>query len=187
MQSQPSSFTFKENILIRCFVSLLFGIAAIVIAVATFLKVSSGIAWLIPALAAVLLALALFYFVVVSIRTRQIVSVSPQGIISRSRAHPEERIAWYEVTDIREVQNRVEKMRATMPLFEVMLSLYLNLPFLAGIERRALLVFEAGERQIALRQHLIYPHRLDELRHAISRFAPSRNPANLFLDVNARN
>jgi hypothetical protein len=72
-----------------------------------------------------------------------------------------------------------------------MLSLYLNLPFLAGIERRANLVFEAGpDRVIALREHLIYPHRLDQLRQAIGRYAPPRSkavPIELILKANTHN
>ena len=185
--SNANSFTFKENILTRCFVSLFFGLAALIIALAGVLKLKDGLLWAIPTLAAAGLALVLFYYVVISVRSRQVVTVTPTTLTSRSLANGTTQIAWQDITDIREVQTRLERARSMAPLVEVMLSLYFNLPLLASGDRQALLVFEAGSEKIGLRQHLIYPHRLDELRLAAIRYAPSRNGAERFLKVNTNN
>ncbi len=193
MQQYASSFKFKENVAIPSSVSFLFGLAALVIAVAAALKAGDGLVWLVLSLAALGLAGMLFYFVYISLRYRQIITVTPQEISSQSRAYGLKKIQWREITDIREVQTRIEKVRSAAPLVEVMLSLYLNLPFQSGGERRGLLQFEAGpERNIAIRQHLIYPHRLDELRQAIFRFAPTparnrESDGGEFLKINSNN
>ncbi len=188
MQNSLSSFNFKENILTRCFISFFFGVAAVVITVAAILKLGDGLAWIVLGVAAALLALSLFYFVIISVRNRQVINVTARDITSQSTAFGTIQIPWREITDIREVQTRIERVRSAAPLVEVMLSLYLNLPFLAGIERRALLVFEAGEdRRIEIRQHLIYPHRLDQLQQAIERYAPVRTQGEKFLKLNLNN
>jgi hypothetical protein len=188
MQNLPASFTFNENILIRCFICFFFGLAALVIAVAAALKLGDGPDWIILFLAAVLLALFLFYFIFVSIRYRQVITVTSQNLTSVSPALGTTQIPWRDITDIREVQTRIERARSAAPLVEVMLSLYFNLPFLAGIERRGLLVFEAGDKsRIEIRQHLIYPHRLDQLRQAIERYAPSRRQGEQYLKLNLNN
>ncbi len=188
MQDGPNSFTFKENVLIRGFICLFFGLAALIITVAALIKIKDNLLWVFPALGAGLFAFSLFYFLVNSVRQRQIVTVTPTEIVSRSRSAGIKRIAWQNITDIREVQTRIERVRSAAPLIEVMLSMYINLPFLAAGERRALLVFEAGpDNRIALRQHLIYQHRLDELRRAGLRYAPPRNPTENLLKVNSNN
>jgi hypothetical protein len=187
MQNLPASFTFKENILIRGFISFFFGLAATVIAVAAALKLGDGPVWIILFGAAVLLALFLFYYIFVSIRYRQVITVTSRELTSISPALGATQIAWRDITDIREVQTRIERVRSAAPLVEVMLSLYFNLPFLAGIERRGLLVFEAGDKRIEIRQHLIYPHRLDQLRQAIERYAPSRRQGEQYLKLNLNN
>jgi hypothetical protein len=186
MYDLPETLTVKENILSRCFASFFFGLAAAVLAVASALKLGDGPIWIILFVASASLAFILFYYILVSIRYRQVIEITSTALTSRSMALGTVQIPWYEILDIREIHNRFEQVRSAAPLIEVMLSLYLNLPFLVGIERRGTLLFEAeNNRQIAVRQHLLYPHRLDQLRHAIERYAPPpRRPNAPFLNLN---
>ncbi len=174
--------------MIRCFVSFFFGIAAILIAIAAAGKWADNPVWLILGLVALGLGLALFYNIYSALRFRQTVKVTPSSITAESPAKGTTRLAWRDITNIREVQSRVDKARSAAPLVEVMISLYFNLPFLADIQRRGLLVFEAGHAPaIAIRQHLVYPHRLDQLKQAIEQYAPARTQGEQYLKLNLNN
>lgn len=186
MLPSESSFSFKENMLTRVFVCFFFGLAAGILATAAFLKLRDGLVWLILAVAASALMLSLFYLIFSSLRTARTVLVTPEGIAVRSRDEGEKYLAWREVQQVKEVQTRIEKVRSAAPLIEVMLSLYLNLPFMGGLERRGQIVIDGGVRgQIIIRQHLVYPHRLVQLQEAADRYVFSRaTPMFLHLSKN---
>lgn len=190
MQQQTSgeAFTFKENVITIIFVAGVFGLTALVIALAAFIKVSDGLIWALPGIVAAGVAVGLFYFVVNLIRSSQTITVTFHEITGKSIATGMRRIAWHDITDIREVQTRLQKARAAAPLIEVMVSLYFHLPGLATSDRRATLVFETQQGIVlTIRQHLVYPHRMDELRHAIIRYAPPRRQPLEFLKLNSNN
>jgi hypothetical protein len=188
MDALPTSFTFKENILIRSVVSLFFGASAAVVAVACLIKVSDGVVWLVPGIAAIALTVVLLIFAFNSWRYRQVINISPRGITSRSPGRGEIEIPWYEVESISEKELKGENLRRAMPGVEIMISMYMFLPLASGTERRALFIIQGrDERSIVLRSHLIYPHRLDQLRHAVDNYAGRASHAMKMLKLNLNN
>lgn len=184
-------FTFKENILIRSVVSILFGLAAGVVCVAAFIKIfaaDGSPVFLLPALLAALVAVSLFWFFGISFNNRQIVTVTSDSISSRSRTHGLLIVYWHNLARVSETPLVIDKMRGIMPLVEIMLSFYFMVPALGGNERRSLLSFEGKDgTRISLREHLVYPHRLDQLRQAAVLYAPLTSRSQLILKTNTQN
>jgi hypothetical protein len=176
MLQPEETFTFKENMLNRVFVSFFFVLVSGIVALAAFVQLSKGIVWAVLGAAAFGLGLMLLYFIYSSFRSQRTVTVSPQGIRSYSRAEGERSLGWREMTSVKEIQTRTEKVRSASPMVEVMLAMYINMPFMGGGERRGSLVYNGGERGIiSVRQHLLYPHRLAQLREATERYMKQRN------------
>lgn len=188
MDGLPANFSFKENVLVLCIVSAFFGLAAAVVTLACFIKVGDSLVWLVPGLAAALLTLFLLLFSFNAFRSRQIVSITPQSIRSRSSARGEVEIPWHEVEKVAEDALKGENVRRAMPGLEVILAMYINLPIASNGEGRSLITIKGpGERTITLRSHLLYPHRLEQLRQAISRYAPQAGQGARLLRLNLNN
>ncbi len=189
-ENLPTSFSFKENVLVPCVVSTFFGLAAAVVALACLLKVGENFFWLIPGVAAAALTVTLLLFAFNSLRFRQVVTISPQTITSRSLAYGSIEIPWRDVTKISREDMKGENMRRSMPGLEMMLAMYINLPLVSGGEQKAIILIEAegaNERRIALRSHLLYPHRLEQLRLAAERYAPDSSQGMKMLRLNVNN
>jgi hypothetical protein len=175
MLQPEETFTFKENMLNRVFISFFFALVSGIVALAAFVQLGKGIVWAVLGAAAIGLGLMLLYFIYSSLRSQRTVTISPQGIRSYSRAEGERSITWREMVSAKEVQTRTEKVRSASPMVEVMLAMYFNMPFMGGGERRGSLVYNGGERGIiTVRQHLLYPHRLAQLREATERYMKLR-------------
>ena len=188
--SSVEPLTFKENILIRSVVSILFGLAAGVVAAAAFTKIftDGGIVFIVPGLLALGLMLVLFWFFVASYNSRQYIAVTPQQLTARSRLRGEQTIYWHNLAKITETPLIIEKIRGIMPLVEIMISYYFLLPLPATSEKRGLLIFEAKDGNlISLREHLLYPHHLDQLRQAAASYAPVLSRSQLMLKSNTQN
>jgi len=184
-------FDFKETILIRSTVSLLFGLAAGVIAVGAFAKAFSSDGsplFVLPGLVAAGVMLTLFWFFVASYNSRQFVTVTPAQVSSRSRARGVQTIYWHDLAGVSETPFMIEKIRGIMPIVEIMISYYFLLPIPATSERRGLfnLAGKDGTR-IVLREHLLFPHRLEQLRQATTLYAPTFSRTQLNLKSNTQN
>lgn len=184
-------FIFKENILSRVVVCGLFGLAGIVVAVACVVNVLGGdfnIVYVLPGLLGAILAVVLFWFVVASVRNRQIVSVTPDQISSRSQEHGEVTIYWHNLAKVNQSAIVPENLQGVMPVVEVLASYYFMLPLAGGSDRRGLINLEARDgTRLSLREHLIYPHRLEQLQQAIMLYAPTISRTQLILKINTNN
>lgn len=169
-------------------VSLFFALTSIVVALACLIKVSDGLAWLIPGLGAVALTLTLLIFAFNSWRYRQVVAVTSQSITSHSPGRGHVEIAWPEIENIREEELKGENLRRAMPGIEVIISMYMYLPLASDTEHRSLFIIQGkGAQSITLRSHLIYPHRLEQLRHALDNYAGRASQAMRMLRLDLNN
>ncbi len=188
MESLPNNFSFKETILVPCVVSSFFGVAAAVIALACFLKISENPIWLVPGLAAVGIVIVLFRFAINTLRYRQVITINSDMISSQCWAKGEIKILWSDVDKVSEEEIKGENLRRAMPGLETMISMYINLPLAGGTFRKSRIIIQGvGGREITLRTHMLYPHRLEQLRHAISRYAPAGGLGAKFLRLNINN
>lgn len=171
-----------------CVVSTFFGLAAAVVTLACLIKIGDNPIWLVPGLAAALLTVVLLLFAFNSFRYRQVISITPQSISSRSLGRGRIEIPWPEVEKVAEDELKGENVRRAMPGLEVILAMYINLPIASNGERRSLIVIKgSGERDIVLRSHLLYPHRLEQLRQAINSYAPRAGQGQRLLRLNLNN
>jgi len=190
MDSFPANLSFKENVLPACLVSTVFGIVTAVVSLALFFKVSDNFLLLIPGLLLLALSFLLLRFALTSFLSRQIVTITPKSLTSRSLARGNIEINWPEVSKVSEedLNLKLGKVAGIMPNLEIIMALYLPIPVINGVAGRSLLVIESrDERKISLRSHLLYPHRLEQLRQAISRYAPRSGSAARILKLNLNN
>jgi hypothetical protein len=188
MQELPAVFNFKENVLVPCVVSTFFGLAAAVVTLACLLKLGENPVWLVPGVAAGALTFVLLRFAFNSFRLAQSVEVTPQSIVSTSQARGRIEIDWREVRRVSEQALKGDNVRRAMPGLEIMLSMYINLPLASSGERPGLILIEGPDNQnIIIRSHLLYPHRLEQLRNAISRYAPGSSKGMQVLHLNLNN
>lgn len=191
MAGRMQPFDFKETILIRSTVSLLFSFAAGVIAVGAFTQAFSSDGsplFVLPGVVAVCVMLALFWFFVESYNSRQFVTVTPVQISSRSRVRGVQTIYWHDLAGVSETPFMIEKIRGIMPIVEIMISYYFLLPIPATSEKRALFNLQGKDgTRIVLREHLLYPYRLEQLRQAATLYSPALSRTQLILKSNTQN
>lgn len=155
---------------------------------AMFIKVGENPLWLIPAILASLVVLLMGYVIWASYQSRQHITITPQGISVSSRKRGETKMLWLEVEKVYEVQNKTDEIRDAYPGLELLLTYYIMLPNTTSGERRGLLILKAKDgRKIALRQHMIYDYRMDQLLETIETFAPTSDPNFEILRSNIQN
>ena len=184
-------FSFKENILSRSVICILFGFAAGVAGIGALTQAFSpdGILLLVvPGILSLVLMVALFWFFYESFNNRQFIAITPEQISVRSRAHGSHIIQWHNLARVSETPLAMEKIRGVMPIIELMISYYLLIPLAPNNEKRSIFSLEARDGiQIVLREHLIYPHRLEQLRQAATLYAPVPSRTQLILKSNNQN
>ncbi len=180
--------TFKETIITRVMFVGFFILMGAAIVVALFLKVSDGLIWLLPALLVAALVGSMIYYLWSSYQNQQKITITPKGISVVSRQRSKVEILWSEVEDVHEVQSKSDELRETVPGIEVLLTYYIMLPSTSTGQRRGLLVLKARDgRKIAIRQHMLYDYRLEQLLQAIDIYAPLPDPASDALRTNTQN
>ena len=182
------STTFNETLLARILFAGFFTLMGGAVTYALFLKVADNFWWVFPALLVALLEIGLIYYIWYSYSTRQRVTITPQYLSVYSQKRGETRIKWLEIVDVYEAQNKADELRETMPGLELMLTYYIMLPQTTAGGKRGLLVIKAEDgRKIALRQHMIYDHRMNQLLRAIDLYTAYPDPATQILRTNNRN
>lgn len=184
-------FTFKENILSRVVVCGLFGLAGVIVAIACIVSLLGdgfNFAYILPGLLGAIIAAILFWFVVSSVRNRQVITVTPDQITSSSRQRGSVTIYWHNLAKVNQSAIVPENLQGVMPVVELLASYYFMLPLAGSSERRGLINLEAKDgTRLSLREHLIYPHRLEQLQQAIMLYAPTISRTQLILKINTNN
>jgi|GEM_PF-1945990 len=182
------SISFSETVIARVLFIGFFTLMGGAIVVALLIKVGDNPLWLIPAILAALVVLLLGYVIWASYNSRQHITITPQSISASSSKRGETKIRWLEIEKVYEVQNKTDEIREAYPGLELLLTYYIMLPNTTSGERRGLLIIKAKDgRKIALRQHMIYDYRMDQLLEAIDTYAPSSDPTTEVLRSNMQN
>jgi hypothetical protein len=180
--------TFNETLLARVLFAGFFTLMGAATTLALFLKVADNFWWVIPALLVAVLEICLIYYIWYSFITRQRITITPQYLSAYSRKHGETKIKWLEIVEVYEAQNKADELRENMPGLELMLTYYIMLPQTTAGGKRGLLVIKAENgRKIAVRQHMIYDHRMNQLLRAIDLYTAYPDPTTEILRTNNQN